>query len=106
MRYFLHLTQILIITSLFTNTVNAQERSIKEKDLNEKISAFWRGQLVGNYFGLPFENQYIDEPVPILVDRIYTYKDDETLKLNRNDLRGFIPIFMSSFEGYKCILIY
>ena len=70
-----------------------------EKDLNDKISAFWRGQLVGNYFGLPFENQYIDEPVPILVDRIYTYKDDETLKLNRNDLRGFIPIFMSSIGG-------
>lgn len=99
MRYFLHLAGILIITAVFTNTVNAQERAISEKELQDKISAFWLGQLVGNYFGLPFENKYVDKPVPFLVDRIYTYEDDQAINLNRQDWRGFIPVFMKAVEG-------
>jgi len=84
---------------LFTNTVNCQERAISEKELNDKISAFWLGQLVGNYYGLPFENKYVDEAVPFLVDRVYTYKDDESILLNMYDWRGFIPVFMDAVEG-------
>jgi hypothetical protein len=79
MRYLLCLIGILIFNYVFTNAVNAQERAISEKDLHDKISAFWLGQLIGNYFGLPFENNYVDEPVPFLVDRIYTFKDDEAI---------------------------
>ncbi len=99
MRYFLQLTGILIIASLFTHTVNAQERAISETELHDKISAFWLGQLVGNYYGLPFENRYIEEPVPFLVDRIYTFEDDEVIDLNRKDWRGYIPVFMDAVEG-------
>jgi hypothetical protein len=99
MRYFLRLIVILIIMFVLTNGVNARERAISEKELHDKISAFWLGQLVGNYFGLPFENKYVDEPVPFLVDRVYTFEDDETLNLNRRDWRGFIPIFMDAVEG-------
>jgi hypothetical protein len=79
--------------------VYAQERAISETELHDKISAFWLGQLVGNYYGLPFENNYIDEPVPFLVDRIYTHADDDQLEINRNDWRGYIPIFMDAVEG-------
>jgi ADP-ribosylglycohydrolase len=99
MRYFLHLSGVLIITYLFTHSVEAQERAISEKDLHDKISAFWLGQLVGNYLGLPFENNYVEEPVPFLVDRIYTFKDDEAIDINREDWRGYIPIFMNAVEG-------
>lgn len=99
MSYFNILAGVVVISLVFTNTVNGQERAISEKELNDKISAFWLGQLVGNYFGLPFENKYVDEPVPFLVDRIYTYKDDEAIILNRYDWRGFIPIFMDAVEG-------
>ncbi|MFC2084155.1 ADP-ribosylglycohydrolase family protein [Bacteroidota bacterium] len=99
MRYFLRLIVILISTFVLINAVNAQERAISEKELHDKISAFWLGQLVGNYFGLPFENKYVDEPVSFLVDRIYTFEDDEALHLNRRDWRGFIPIFMDAVEG-------
>ncbi len=99
MSYFKLFAGILIISLLITNTVNGQERAISEKELNDKISAFWLGQLVGNYYGLPFENKYVDEPVPFLVDRVYTYKDDEAIILNRYDWRGFIPIFMDAVEG-------
>ena len=96
MRYFKHFAVILIIASILTTTVNAQERAISEKELQDKISAFWLGQLVGNFYGLPFENNYVDESVPFLVDRIYTFKDDTTININRNDWRGFIPIFMDA----------
>jgi len=99
MSYLKVITGILIISLVFTSTVNCQERAISEKELNDKISAFWLGQLVGNYYGLPFENKYVDEPVPFLVNRVYTYKDDESIVLNRNDWRGFIPVFMNAVEG-------
>lgn len=99
MRYFLRLIVVLSIILVFKHDVNARERAISEKELHDKISGFWLGQLVGNYFGLPFENEYVDEPVPFLVDRIYTYEDDDSLDLNRNDWRGFIPIFMDAVEG-------
>jgi ADP-ribosylglycohydrolase len=87
------------LVSLFTHTVIAQERAISEEELKDKISAFWLGQLVGNFYGLPFENNYVDDPVPFLVDRIYTHKDDASLDINRYDWRGYIPIFMDAVEG-------
>jgi ADP-ribosylglycohydrolase len=37
--------------------------------------------------------------VPFIVDMVYTYKDDESIVLNRYDWRGFIPIFMDAVEG-------
>jgi len=90
---------VLFAVSLFSTGVFAGERTISEEELKDKISAFWLGQLVGNYYGLPFENKYVDEPVPFLVDRIYTHADDESLELNRKDWRGYIPIFMNAVEG-------
>jgi hypothetical protein len=99
MRYFMHLAVILVSTMVLINVVNARERAISEELFHDKISAFWLGQLVGNYYGLPFENNYIDEPVPFLVDRVYTFKDDESINLNRDDWRGYIPIFMDAVEG-------
>jgi hypothetical protein len=81
------------------NFAHAEERELTEADLLDKIAGFWQGQLVGNYMGLPFENNYVDEPVPILVDRVYTHEDDPDLDINRTDWRGHIPIFMDAVEG-------
>jgi ADP-ribosylglycohydrolase len=99
MRYFKPFAGILLLSLFISNSLYGQERAISEKELHDKISAFWLGQLVGNYYGLPFENMYVDEPVPFLVDRIYTYQDDEAILLNRYDWRGFIPVFMDAVEG-------
>lgn len=90
---------VLLISTIFVTAVSAGEREISEEELTDKISAFWVGQLAGNYYGLPFENNYVDEPLPILVDRIYTYADDKSLAINREDWRGHIPIFMDAVEG-------
>ena len=77
----------------------AGERTISRAELLEKISGFWIGQLVGNYMGFPFENVYEAEPCPFLVDRYYTWRDDPAIRMNREDLRGFVPIFAGAFEG-------
>jgi ADP-ribosylglycohydrolase len=99
MRKFIYFTVILILLQPITPVAYAEEREISKEELHDKLMAFWLGQLVGNYLGLPFENQYIDEPVPFLVDRIYTAKDDTTLLINRNDWRGYLPIFMDACWG-------
>lgn len=90
---------IVIFVLVNTNLISAIEREISHDELLNKISGFWIGQLVGNYMGFPFENVYEAEPAPFLVDRYYTYKDDPSIRMNRNDLRGFVPILASAFEG-------
>lgn len=77
----------------------ANERTISRAQLLDKIAGFWIGQLVGNYMGFPFENVYVEQPCPFLVDRYYTYLDDPSIRMNRQDLRGFVPIFAAAFEG-------
>jgi len=99
MRHFLCLSVIVVVVSMFAASAYSDQRAISEKELLDKISGFWLGQLVGNYMGLPFENNYVDEPVPVFVDRIYTHADDAKLDLNRDDWRGYIPIFMDAVEG-------
>ena len=77
----------------------AAERTISRDELLDKATGFWIGQLAGNFMGLPFENNYRDRPVPILVDRYYTYQADDSLHVHRKDFRGFIPVFAATFGG-------
>ena len=91
---------ITIVLSVFISSVSFGEtRLISKEELTDKITGFWIGQLVGNYMGFPFENVYQDKPCPIFVDRYYTYKDADKVKMNDKDLRGFINIFADAFEG-------
>jgi hypothetical protein len=99
MQKLIFFTVILFFLQIFTPVAYTVEREISEAELHDKLMGFWLGQLVGNYLGLPFENRYIDEPVPILVDRIYTHKDDTSLMINRNDWRGYLPIFIDACWG-------
>lgn len=43
---------------------HAQGTKISRDELRDKLYAFWLGQMVGNIYGLPHENQYIDKPGP------------------------------------------
>ena len=95
--YLCFVTILVLVVS--ATTVEAKERTISHDELMDKMSGFWLGQLAGNFMGLPFENNYKDDPVPFLVDRVYTHEDDSSLELNREDWRGFIPIFMGAVEG-------
>ena len=90
---------VVAILAMGASSGLGTERAISRAQLREKIAGFWIGQLVGNYMGFPFENVYVDEPCPFLVDRYYTWQDDPAIRMNREDLRGFVPIFAAAFEG-------
>ena len=86
---------------LAANQLAAGERVISHAELTDKLSGFWIGQLLGNYIGFPFENKYVDDAVPVLVDRVYTadYDGDPHLEINRRDRRGHIPVIASALRG-------
>jgi len=86
---------------LAASQLAAEERVISHAELTDKLSGFWTGQLLGNYIGFPFENKYVDDPVPVLVDRVYTadYDGDPDLEINRRDRRGHIPVLASALRG-------
>lgn len=77
----------------------AEEKIISESELKNRIAGFWIGQLVGNYMGFPFESTYLNEPIPIDIDRYYTFQDDDSLRINRNDLRAYVPILAGWLNG-------
>lgn len=94
-------TLMVSAVGLFANVASAQERTITRSELIEKTSGFWIGQLVGNYLGFPFENVYVEEPLPVLVDRYYTpfNADPENLRVNRDDHRAYVPYMFTAFDG-------
>ena len=53
---YLRRTIFTVVALTIAVGANAKEREISEEELSDKISGFWLGQLVGNFFGLPFEN--------------------------------------------------
>lgn len=88
---------ILITFSGYTQ----QLRKISEEDLRDKIYGYWIGQLAGNYIGFPFENLYTDQPIPILIDRYYNFKDADTvdLMMNLNDRRAYTNVMADALGG-------
>ena len=87
--------------ALIVGKAAAEERVISHEDLMDKMSGFWIGQILGNYIGFPFENLYVEEPIPVLVDRIYTadYDGSPELRINSRDRRGFIPLMAQTLGG-------
>ncbi len=96
------ITAALALSSLAVPAgLQAKERVISHDELMDKLSGFWIGQLLGNYIGFPFENNYVEEPIPILIDHVYTadYDGDPELKINRKDRRGHIPVIAHALKG-------
>ncbi len=100
MRPLLKTIVILAVLSVAVG-LKAEERAISHDELIDKLTGFWIGQILGNYIGFPFENRYIEEAVPILVDRVYTakYSGKPPLKLNYDDFRSHVPILCDAFHG-------
>lgn len=55
-------TILFALLSAVMLPVSAQR--ISKAELKDKIAGAWLGQMVGNIYGLPHENKYIDEPAP------------------------------------------
>lgn len=79
----------------------ATERTITRDELRTGIDGYWIGQLAGDFVGFPFENIYQEEPLPVLADRYYTYKDamQQGLKVNTDDRRGYMSILADALGG-------
>jgi ADP-ribosylglycohydrolase len=90
----------LILFFIFAVVVSAQTfHTISQEDLRDKISGYWIGECVGNYMGFPFEGTYLEEAIPVFIDRYYQFDDDTSLAINRNDLRGYCAIVTNWLEG-------
>ena len=53
------LTALLALASCCETKV---EKEISEAELRDKIAGAWLGQMVGNIYGLEYENDFVDEP--------------------------------------------
>lgn len=94
------LSLVFFICLLFLLTAFSQtQRRISQDELLDKIFGYWIGQCVGNYMGFPFEGTYTGGPVPVMVDRYYSFADDTSLAINRQDLRGYCPVVTTWLEG-------
>ncbi len=59
----------------FTQSYSPKKKSysIELSELKDKVAGAWIGQLVGNIYGLPHENKYIDAPGPETWPYGYSY---------------------------------
>jgi ADP-ribosylglycohydrolase len=89
---------MILLISLLQNPFSQTLKKISQDELRDKISGYWIGQCVGNYMGFPFEGRYLEEPVPVLVDRYYQDGDDPSLNINK-DQRGNCLMLTKYFEG-------
>ena len=61
---YLHKSFLLILLCFYVFPAVSQTRLISALTLEDKIYASWLGQIIGNIYGLPHENAYIEEPGP------------------------------------------
>ncbi|MDR1937462.1 MAG: ADP-ribosylglycohydrolase family protein [Tannerellaceae bacterium] len=95
----------------------AQTKQISTVELEDKIYASWLGQIVGNIYGLPHENAYIEEPGPEAFPYGYGrnlkklkelnggYSDDDTdfeyIYFLQMEKHGIEPTYAQLAEAWK-----
>jgi hypothetical protein len=87
----IHILLIVSLTSSFKSSPaanppgkNKEDKyyKISVEDYRQKVYSSWLGQLVGNAYGLPHENKYIDEPGPETFPFGYTSKLAQLQEVN------------------------
>lgn len=58
----LRFATLLCLFVVVLNAAVAQTKTISEAELRDKIAGAWIGQMIGNIYGLPHENKYVDAP--------------------------------------------
>lgn len=72
---------VLLLSFFLIGQVAAQK--ISKEELKDKIAGAWIGQIIGNIYGLPFENKFVDEPAAeSLFPFGYTKNIDKLQKYN------------------------
>jgi hypothetical protein len=86
------------VTPMKTKEVIRTQREITRAELEDKVAGYWLGQIIGNYFGFPFELLYIEEPVPVTVDKFFTQRNNGNIKIN-TDWRGNMDQQVRDYHG-------
>jgi len=88
------ITGVLFIYLFFTTTgAQGKELKISVEEYQDKVYASWLGQCIGNIYGLPHENQYIDKPGPETFP--YGYSDDDERLKETNGVPCMLRLFLS-----------
>ena len=53
---------LLIAWALLALSCTQKPLEISRTELHDKIAGAWLGQMVGNIYGLEYENKFVDEP--------------------------------------------
>jgi len=97
---------ILVLFPLYFFAKNTATKTISMEDLHDKIAGAWIGQMIGNIYGLPFENKFIENPGP--EDKWpygYTKNLDKLAKTGgafSDDDTDFEYIYLLQMEKYGC----
>jgi hypothetical protein len=60
----LKLSVLLVLVSVSSGVFAGKPEKITLNELHDKIAAAWIGQMIGNIYGLPHENKYVEAPGP------------------------------------------
>lgn len=80
-------------------------RKISMKELEDKIAGAWIGQMIGNIYGLPFENKFIENPGPEAWPYGYTKNLDKLKKTDgafSDDDTDVEYMYLLQMEKYGC----
>ena len=96
---------ILFAVALFTLSSGFATKKIALSELEDKIAGAWVGQMIGNFYGLPFENKFIENPGPETWPYGYTKNLDKLKKLDggfSDDDTDFEYLYLIQMEKYGC----
>ncbi|HQB27445.1 hypothetical protein SDC9_42296 [bioreactor metagenome] len=101
------LRKTFFILVLLPLCLQAQQlKKISKEVMEDKIAGAWLGQLIGNFYGLPFENKFVENPGP---DANWPYGYTKNLdRLERtggafsDDDTDFEYIYLLQMEKYGC----
>lgn len=101
------LRKTVFILVLLPFCLQAQQvKKISKEEMEDKIAGAWLGQLIGNFYGLPFENKFIEQPGP---EENWPYGYTKNLdRLERtggafsDDDTDFEYIYLMQMEKYGC----
>lgn len=99
--------RIVLFFAFLPAIVFAQNtKTISMDELHDKIAGAWLGQMIGNFYGLPFENKFIEQHGP---DSDWPYGYTKNLdRLERtggafsDDDTDFEYIYLLQMEKYGC----
>lgn len=95
----------LLAVALLTAFSGFATKKISLSELEDKIAGAWVGQMIGNFYGLPFENKFIENPGPETWPYGYTKNLDKLKKMDggfSDDDTDFEYLYLIQMEKFGC----